>query len=172
VDFVSTLIAGAAATGASVFFLGGEEGTAPEAARRAKVQHPSLQIAGVLEPPRRKLSDLPTAEIIETVRRSGARILLVALGHPKQDQWIAANAQATGVSVAVGVGCTFDLIAGRVSRAPRFIQALGLEWIFRFIHEPLRLGPRYVSDGWYLLAVLLPHTVVQRLKWRPNATLV
>jgi N-acetylglucosaminyldiphosphoundecaprenol N-acetyl-beta-D-mannosaminyltransferase len=96
------------------------------------------------------------------LEESGADILLVAFGHPKQDKWIARNRHRLPVSVAVGVGCTFDLIAGRRTRAPRWMRRTGLEWLFRLVHEPGRLGLRYFLDGWCLLTVFLPMTVRQR----------
>jgi N-acetylglucosaminyldiphosphoundecaprenol N-acetyl-beta-D-mannosaminyltransferase len=161
-DMVPQLAAAAAAEGASVFFLGGEEGNAAVAAERLSATYPGLIVAGVHQPPRASLDEMDDDDIIERVASSGADVLLVALGHPKQDKWIARNRERLPVSVAIGVGCTFDLIAGRRTRAPGWMRRTGLEWLFRLIHEPGRLGFRYLLDGWCLLTVFVPMTLRQR----------
>jgi N-acetylglucosaminyldiphosphoundecaprenol N-acetyl-beta-D-mannosaminyltransferase len=161
-DLVPRLAASAAATGAGIFFLGGEDGNAAAAAERLAARFPGLVVAGVYEPARAALDDMDDDDIIGRVERSGADILLVALGHPKQDKWIARNRDRLSVSVAIGVGCTFDLIAGRRTRAPRWMQRTGLEWLFRVVHEPSRLGLRYFVDAWCLLTVFVPMTLFQR----------
>jgi N-acetylglucosaminyldiphosphoundecaprenol N-acetyl-beta-D-mannosaminyltransferase len=161
-DLVPRLAASAAAAGAGIFFLGGEGGSAAVAAERLAARCPGLVVAGVHEPARAALDDLDDLDIVRRLEESGADILLVALGHPKQDKWIARNRARLPVSVAVGVGCTFDLIAGRRTRAPHWMQRTGLEWLFRLLHEPRRLGLRYVVDGWSLLSVFVPMTVRQR----------
>jgi N-acetylglucosaminyldiphosphoundecaprenol N-acetyl-beta-D-mannosaminyltransferase len=92
--------------------------------------------------------------IVEAVNRSEAGLLLVALGHPKQDQWIARNRHRLSPSVAIGVGCCFDLMAGRSRRAPAAFQRTGLEWMFRLAQEPRRLFRRYAVDGiWLVMTV-------------------
>jgi N-acetylglucosaminyldiphosphoundecaprenol N-acetyl-beta-D-mannosaminyltransferase len=161
-DMVPRLAEAAAARGASIFFLGGEEGNAAIAAERLAATYPDLEVAGVYEPPRASLDDMDDDDIIERVEKSGADVLLVALGHPKQDKWISRNRARLAVSVAIGVGCTFDLIAGRRTRAPRWMQRSGLEWLFRLVHEPGRLARRYFVDGWCLLTVFVPMTLRQR----------
>jgi len=161
-DLVPRLAASAAAAGAGIFFLGGEDGNATAAAERLAARFPGLAVAGVYEPARAALDDMDDDDIIRRVEQSGADILLVALGHPKQDKWIARNRDRLPVSVAIGVGCTFDLIAGRRTRAPRWMQRTGLEWLFRVVHEPSRLGIRYFVDAWCLLTIFVPMTLLQR----------
>jgi len=161
-DLVPRLAASAAATGARIFFLGGEDGNAAVAAERLATTNPGLVVAGVHEPPRAPLEDMDDDDIVRRIEESDADILLVALGHPKQDKWIARNRERLPVSVAVGVGCTFDLIAGRRTRAPRWMRRTGLEWLFRLVHEPSRLGLRYFIDAWCLLTVFVPMTLLQR----------
>lgn len=147
------LIAGAAAErGISVFFLGGENNAAVESARRLSTTYPLLRVAGCYEPPRSGLEDLPSAEMIQSIRESGASIVLVGLGHPKQERWIALNRGELGSSVAIGVGGCFDFITARRRRAPRWIQGAGLEWLFRLLQEPRRLSSRYARDaGWLVI---------------------
>jgi N-acetylglucosaminyldiphosphoundecaprenol N-acetyl-beta-D-mannosaminyltransferase len=161
-DLVPRLAESAAVAGAGIFFLGGEGGSAAAAAERLAARCRGLVVAGVHEPARAALDDMDDDDIVRRLEQSGADILLVALGHPKQDKWIARNRHRLPVSVAVGVGCTFDLIACRRTRAPQWMQRTGLEWLFRLLHEPRRLGLRYVVDGWCLLSVFVPMTVRQR----------
>jgi hypothetical protein len=106
--------------------------------------------------------------ILHTIARSRADILLVALGHPKQERWIDLHRGRLSVSVAIGVGCSLDLIAGRRSRAPRWMQRSGLEWLHRVLREPRRLLPRYALDAAWLLLVLAPSALLQRARQAPR----
>jgi N-acetylglucosaminyldiphosphoundecaprenol N-acetyl-beta-D-mannosaminyltransferase len=162
-DFVPDLMEESAEAGARVFFLGGENGAARAAAHRLRGKHPNLIIAGVYEPPRAALDEMDNEEILQRLADARPDILLVALGHPKQDKWIHANRGRLPVSVAIGVGCTFDLLAGHRRRAPRWMQKYGLEWFYRLVREPLRLSIRYATDAWWLVAILLPLSLHQRL---------
>jgi N-acetylglucosaminyldiphosphoundecaprenol N-acetyl-beta-D-mannosaminyltransferase len=88
--------------------------------------------------------------------------LIVALGHPKQELWIDRNKDKLQVSVAIGAGCCLDLIAGQVRRAPGWMRAVGLEWLFRLIQEPRRLAGRYATDAAWL-AWIVPGLISHRL---------
>ena len=150
-DLVPLLVREAAAAGAGVFLLGGEGGVAEAAARRLSNELPGLR-AGWHEPPRAALDEMDTDLLVDLVDRSGAAVLLVALGNPKQELWIARNRhRLPGVAVAVGVGCVFDPWAGRVRRAPGWMQRSGLEWLHRLVAEPRRLAGRFARDGAWLL---------------------
>jgi exopolysaccharide biosynthesis WecB/TagA/CpsF family protein len=161
-DFVPHLAEAATEAGASVFFLGGENGAAAAAAHVMQKRIPGLRVGGVYEPARAALEDIDTVEIVRRLDETKPDILFVAFGHPKQDLWIAANRDRLPVSVAIGVGCTFDLIAGQRRRAPAWMQRAGLEWLFRVSNEPSRLAKRYAIDGYWLLAVLFPLSLQQR----------
>jgi exopolysaccharide biosynthesis WecB/TagA/CpsF family protein len=169
------LIAGAAADrGASVFFLGGESRAAEESARRLSVRFPKLKVAGFYEPPRAAVEDLPNAEMVRLVRESGAEIVLVGLGHPKQERWIAQNRAQLGASVAIGVGGCFDFISTRRRRAPGWLQDAGLEWLYRLAQEPRRLFTRYARDAAWLvvLAVRVVRSRRQALRGAHSTTVV
>jgi N-acetylglucosaminyldiphosphoundecaprenol N-acetyl-beta-D-mannosaminyltransferase len=155
-DIVPRLVAMAAQSGARVFFLGGEAGVAESAARTLKVRLPDLVIAGWYEPPRARIEEMDNDAIVDRVNRSGADLLLVAFGNPKQEKWIDRYRDRLHVSVTIGVGCCFDLIAGRVQRAPRWMQRVGLEWFYRLLHEPRRLFSRYLRDLGWLTVLALP----------------
>ena len=142
-DLVPLLLALAALRGYRVFFLGATSVSAADAVRRLKQEHPGLIIAGQYSPPFGPFND---EEIIERIRAARPDILLVALGCPKQEKWIAAHYNALGVPVSGGVGATIDFIARRRTRAPLWMQRVGLEWAFRLACEPRRLFPRYSRD--------------------------
>ncbi|MBN1562722.1 MAG: WecB/TagA/CpsF family glycosyltransferase [Anaerolineae bacterium] len=134
-DGVPLIAQRAAREGWSLYLLGAAPGIAEQAAARLIEQNPGLQIVGTYAG-----SPAPEEEdaIIERVNASGADILLVAYGAPRQDEWIARNRERLAVSVAMGVGGTFDFVAGVVPRAPRWMQRLALEWLFRLIRQPWR----------------------------------
>lgn len=152
-DLVPALLEEAARTGARVFFLGGEDGAALAAATRLAERYPSLVVAGTYEPPRAAIDDMNNAEILSRIAEAQPDLLLVALGHPKQERWIDLHREQLPVSVAIGVGCVLDLIAGRRRRAPRWMQEIGLEWAYRLAHEPRRLFARYFIDAAWLLPI-------------------
>ena len=164
-DLVPRLVERAAAEGLPVFFLGGENGAARTAADRLLAQHPGLQVS-VYEPPRAALEDMDDDEIFRRLGEAQPAILLVAFGHPKQEKWIHRHGDRLPM-VSMGVGCSFDLIAGQRGRAPMWMQHGGLEWAYRVVHEPVRLTRRYVTDGLWLLVVFFPTTLYQRLLRRP-----
>ncbi len=149
-DLVPRLGEEAARRGWRVFFLGAAPGIAERTATLLSERHPELPVAGYY-------AGSPAVEeeagIIRRVRASNADLLLVAYGAPKQDLWLMRNLARTGASVGIGVGGSFDFVAGVSRRAPRWIQRLGLEWLHRLIQEPWRWRrqlalPRFV---WQIL---------------------
>lgn len=149
-DLVPLALSRLAAMRARVFLLGGERAVALDAGQRLVAAYPGLVIAGHCEPPLAAIDRMPNRSIIRLIQTARPDVLLVALGNPKQELWIARHRQALGVSVAIGVGCTLDLLAGNLRRAPRWMQESGLEWLFRLAQEPRRLFTRYVTDGLWL----------------------
>jgi N-acetylglucosaminyldiphosphoundecaprenol N-acetyl-beta-D-mannosaminyltransferase len=97
-------------------------------------------------PPFRPLTEAEDEEVVEAIRASGARILFVGLGCPKQERWMAAHKGRVD-AVMLGVGAAFDLHAGRVPQAPAWMQRMGLEWFFRLLQEPGRLWSRYLRHN-------------------------
>ena len=153
-DIVPALLAEAAKGGHRVFLLGGENGVAAAAGAKLEAMCPGLVVAGTFEPPRAAAEDMDNAEILARIAEARPDVLLVAFGHPKQERWIDLNRDQLQVSVAIGVGCVFDLIAGRSRRAPRWMQNAGLEWSYRLGQEPRRLLGRYVRDAAWLLPLM------------------
>lgn len=116
-----------------VFLLGGAPGVAETAAQRLLSVGPGIHIAGTHDG---YFKD--DAEIVDKVKASGANVLLVALGFPRQELWLTRHGAACGVQVGIGVGGTLDVLSGRVQRAPRVFQKLGLEWFYRLTLQPSR----------------------------------
>lgn len=134
-DGVPLIAQRAAREGWRLYLLGAAPGVAEQAAARLTGQNPGLQIAGVYAG-----SPAPAEAdaIIERVNASRADILLVAYGAPRQDLWIAQHRDRLAVPVAMGVGGTFDFIAGIVPRAPRWMRRAALEWLYRLVRQPWR----------------------------------
>lgn len=124
------------------FLLGGSEETLTSLRSAIALRHPSAEIVGWLSPPFRPLSDAERAEQDAMIRNSGANIVWVGLGTPKQDFEAARLARDVGVT-AIAVGAAFDFSAGTLRQAPEWMGHLGLEWLFRFAMEPRRLWRRY-----------------------------
>jgi len=118
-----------------VYFLGAAEGVAQQAASALQVKNPHLKIAGTF-------SGHPNdSTLIERINAAKPHLLLVAFGAPKQDMWIDQHLKnLPTVRVAMGVGGTFDFLAGKIKRAPAFMRSLGLEWLWRLLQEPRRIG--------------------------------
>lgn len=157
-DLFPALSARAAKEGLSIFLLGGDPGTAEESARVLRERHPELRIAGTACPAFGFERD-PEANdrIVAQVRDAGTDILFVALGSPKQEEWIARHRAACGAKLSIGVGISFSFLCGQVSRAPRWMQRVGMEWLHRLAQEPGRLWKRYLWDD-----AVFPRLVLQQ----------
>ena len=119
-----------------IFLLGAEPGITEKVARKLADSDPPLEVAGVHHG---YFADEESPTIIEQIRAARPDVLLVGLGAPRQDIWIAAHLEELRVPVCIGVGGTFDVLAGKVKRAPKIWRRLGLEWLFRLISEPARI---------------------------------
>lgn len=140
VDLFGRLVAMAAKRGFPVFFLGGTEEVAAKVCAKLKAQFPALKVAGS----HHGYFWDNEQEVVENIRTSGARLLFVAITSPKKEAFIERWKQQLGVDFVMGVGGTFDVIAGKVRRAPRWMQMAGMEWVFRVIQEPRRMWRRYL----------------------------
>jgi N-acetylglucosaminyldiphosphoundecaprenol N-acetyl-beta-D-mannosaminyltransferase len=145
----------AAAKGHRLFLLGGAEGIADEAARKMKERYPGLIIAGTACPPFRELTPEEESELFAKIRDSHSQILIIALSQPKGELWLARNCEKLMIPVCVQLGASLDFVAGKVVRAPRFLQRTGLEWAFRLAQEPRRLFGRYARNAMFLMRMLL-----------------
>jgi len=135
----------AAAEGRSVFFLGAEPGVAEQAARRQKERLPGLHIAGTHHG---YFAPEDESKVVDAIRASGAHILLVAMGAPRQELFLYRHRERLGVRVGLGVGGSFDVWAGRVKRAPNWVQRAKVEWLYRLLSDPRRLRRQWALP-WY-----------------------
>jgi N-acetylglucosaminyldiphosphoundecaprenol N-acetyl-beta-D-mannosaminyltransferase len=141
VDLFQAFAERAAAHGWPIFLLGAREASVKGAVETLASRHPSLRIAGYRNG---YFDPAESPAIAESIRRSGAAILFVAMGSPGQERWIAEHLGSTGVRFALGVGGSFDHVSGLAARAPRWMQRAGLEWLYRLMREPRRLWRRYL----------------------------
>jgi N-acetylglucosaminyldiphosphoundecaprenol N-acetyl-beta-D-mannosaminyltransferase len=149
-DLIFALSAAAAQNGYRLFLVGGAEQVAAEAARRLGALYPGLQVVGTECPPFREWTAAEEADLIARIRAARPDLLLTAFTMPKGERWLAARAAALGVPVVVNVGAAIDFAAGRIRRAPRWMQRSGLEWAFRLVREPRRLFSRYARNAWFI----------------------
>lgn len=133
----------AAALGVPVRFFGNAPEVLHDLTAILVRRYPTLRVAYACSPPFRPLTPVEDQRVVESINRSGARLLFVGLGAPKQEQWMAAHRGTIG-AVMLGVGAAFDFLAGRKRQAPQLLQRLGLEWLFRLLHEPRRLWRRWL----------------------------
>lgn len=144
-SLVSTLSAGAAERDRSLYLVGGDEGTAEAAAKELRRRHPALRIVGTECPPWGFEADPAQLQAIhERIEKARPDIVYVALGCPKQERVIQHVRSAAPQAWYLGVGISFSYLCGRVKRAPRWMRAAGLEWVYRLAQEPGRLFQRYV----------------------------
>ena len=154
-DLIYDLCERSARDGRRIFLLGGAEGVADAAAGRLTHLFPGLRIAGTACPPHRE----PTAEehdlLVGRIAAAKPDLLFVAFGQPKGEFWIDRNLDRLGVPVCVQVGASLDFVAGRVRRAPRWVQKIGMEWLYRISTDPKRLAPRYARNLAFLTRKVL-----------------
>jgi N-acetylglucosaminyldiphosphoundecaprenol N-acetyl-beta-D-mannosaminyltransferase len=153
-DILPEILRRAASLNKSVYFYGTTEKLLKAIVRRAKKDFPALKVAGYLSPPfKEKLSNEETAVIRKRIKDAEPDLIMVALGCPKQEKWMAENKDAIGVCM-LGLGQAFHIYGGIERRSPRWMQKLSLEWIFRLMQEPRRLWKRYAfTNGYFMLLV-------------------
>jgi N-acetylglucosaminyldiphosphoundecaprenol N-acetyl-beta-D-mannosaminyltransferase len=153
-DLIFRLSEQAAAKGHRMFFLGGAEGVAQAAADRLTTMYPGLQIVGIECPPFRPATPEEEVALLARIEAAQPDILFVAFGQPKGERWIIRHLDHWSVPVSVQVGASLDFAAGRVSRAPRWMQKIGLEWAYRLSLEPRRLAGRYAKNALFIAKML------------------
>jgi N-acetylglucosaminyldiphosphoundecaprenol N-acetyl-beta-D-mannosaminyltransferase len=157
VDLAEQLCAESARRGYGVYFYGAAPGVAEDAAETMRGRYPGCSIVGTAD----GFQNTPEqqAALLSDIQAKRPAVLLVAMGIPKQEKWISDHLQQLGVSVCMGVGGTFDVFSGRVSRAPGWMQRNGLEWLYRLWKNPKKYT-KVAALPWFVLRVLTR----QRLK--------
>jgi N-acetylglucosaminyldiphosphoundecaprenol N-acetyl-beta-D-mannosaminyltransferase len=136
-DLSKELCKAAAEDGFSIYLFGAKPGVAEQAAHNLCELFPTLKIAGTRDG---YFKDSENDEIVSKIKESGAKVILVAFGIPKQEKWIRNYLEKTGANVAIGVGGTFDVFSGNIKRAPEWMQKHGLEWLFRLIQDGSKIS--------------------------------
>jgi N-acetylglucosaminyldiphosphoundecaprenol N-acetyl-beta-D-mannosaminyltransferase len=158
IDLIERLACRAAGEGVGLYLLGSSLCVVQECAARLRERHPTLRV---------DVADgyFDAEEAVgraDAVRRSGARLLVVGMGVPRQERFIDEQWERLGVGMAIGVGGSFEVMAGRKRRAHPVIQAIGMEWMFRLVQEPRRLFWRYLSTN-LQFGALLARQLMRRL---------
>jgi N-acetylglucosaminyldiphosphoundecaprenol N-acetyl-beta-D-mannosaminyltransferase len=145
-DLTPMLLAEAARLGIAVGFYGGAPEVLDALVRKVAVDYPGLKVAYAKSPPFRELTSDEDEAITQEIGDSGAKILFVGLGCPKQERWMAEHCHRL-TPVMLGVGAAFDFLTGNKPQAPRWMMRAGLEWLFRLATEPRRLWLRYLKHN-------------------------
>jgi len=141
------------------YLLGGAEGIPERLATRLTEQFPGLSIAGAYSPPFRPPTPEEDAAIVADILASGADIVWIGLGCPKQERWMAEHKAALPGVILIGVGAAFNFHVGTIRRAPIWMRKNGLEWLHRLLSEPRRLWRRYLVDAPRFASLSLLETV-------------
>jgi N-acetylglucosaminyldiphosphoundecaprenol N-acetyl-beta-D-mannosaminyltransferase len=160
-----SLIAGE--KGFSFFFLGAKEGVAEKLSDELKRKFPTLKVAGTYSPPfAEQFSTDENEKMIAIINAVHPDVLWVSLTAPKQDYWIYEHFEKLNVKIAIGIGGAFEVTAGLIPRAPRWMQQLGFEWLYRLLREPRRMFYRYVIEA----PRFIPLILLQKIKLLFNGT--
>ena len=160
VDLMAHLLAGAGAQRLRVYFLGARREVVTALAETSRVRYPGIEIAGFRDG---YFGPEDHQAIVEEIRASGAHMLFVGMPTPFKETWCERHQQRLEVPVIMGVGGSFDVLAGFVWRAPRWLQAMGLEWFWRLLMEPRRLWKRYLTTNVEFIWLAGREIVVRRL---------
>ncbi len=144
-----------------IYFYGSTPSTLEKLQSRLQQMFPNLIIAGSHAPPFRHLTEAEEREDIQRIHESGAKIVFVSLGCPKQEEWMARQ-QGKLQAVMMGVGAAFSFHSGEVSQSPRWMMKFGLEWLYRLTQEPQRLWKRYFINNPTFVLLLARQLLTQK----------
>lgn len=166
-DLMVNLCQHSVAYGFSHFLYGGVPGVAEELKREMEMRFPGLKIVGTYTPPFRPLSDLEVSDVQRHIRAVRPDFFWVGLSTPKQERFMAQYVSILPeTKIFIGVGAAFDLLTGRIRQAPRWMQGVGLEWLFRLTQEPRRLATRYlVNNPLFLLRIFYQFTGLKKYRF-------
>lgn len=168
VDLFEGLMAQCASRGLKPFLLGATPAVLSAAKRKLLRRYPSLELAGSHHG---YFSAEQEGQICDLIRASNAHCLFIAMPTPRKEQFMHRHRDALGVPFVMGVGGTFDVVAGHVRRAPALVQRAGLEWAYRMMQEPHRLAGRYLRTNVIFAGLLVRHLLGQLANAAAKATL-
>jgi N-acetylglucosaminyldiphosphoundecaprenol N-acetyl-beta-D-mannosaminyltransferase len=166
IDLIPLLCERAAEFDLPVYLLGGYPGSAAASAALLMDRFPKLRVSGVGCPPK-GFDESPEllTQVLRSIAKADPAIIFVAFGAPKQEYFIQQHIKALGIPVAIGVGGSFELLAGIRKRAPQWMQSVGMEWAYRLAQEPRRLAKRYLVGNsvfsYYALRYLLSEEALE-----------
>ena len=149
-DLTCALLERLSKTGDGVFLFGAKPGVAETAKKNLEEKYPGIVVSGTRNG---YFKEADEAEIVAEINKSGAKLLLVCLGAPKQEKWIASHKAELKVNLCMGVGGTLDVLAGAAKRAPEIFIKLNLEWAYRILKNPSRIG-RFAALPKFVIEVL------------------
>jgi N-acetylglucosaminyldiphosphoundecaprenol N-acetyl-beta-D-mannosaminyltransferase len=167
VDLMARLLTAAAENQLRVYFLGAKSEVVTALVERSRAQHPGLEIAGFRDGYFRPEDHL---SIVEEIRASGAHMLFVGMPTPFKETWCERHRQRLQVPVIVGVGGSFDVLAGFIKRAPSRMQSLGLEWFWRLLMEPRKLWKRYLTTNSEFIWLAGQEIIARRLRLQATSS--
>jgi N-acetylglucosaminyldiphosphoundecaprenol N-acetyl-beta-D-mannosaminyltransferase len=163
VDLMNGVLRLCAVKGFRPYFLGARQDVLQRAIANTVARYPALSFAGwrhgYFEP-------REEADVVAAIASSRADCLFIGMPTPRKERFLARHVHSLGVPFVMGVGGGLDVLAGRVRRAPRFVQIMGMEWLYRTIQEPLRLGPRYVKTNLAFVGILAMAHLTKRSSTR------
>jgi len=138
--------------GYKIFLLGAAPGIAEKTKEILEKRHSGIKVVGTFSPSFGFENDVDeNRKIVSIIKKANPDVLFIALGHPKEEEWILKYRNEIKVPVSIGIGATFDFISGKLRRAPKWLQTIGLEWFFRICQEPRRLWKRYLIGNTYFI---------------------
>lgn len=163
IDLMLELIKLAAAKGYRVYFLGAKEEVIKKVTKIFSCQYPALKIAGYRNG---YWNDEENEQVVNQIKNSGADILFVGISSPKKEYWLAENLCNIDLPFSMGVGGSFDVVAGLTKRAPLWMQKAGLEWFYRLCQEPGRMWKRYVFGNINFIWLVLKDLTGIKPDWK------
>jgi N-acetylglucosaminyldiphosphoundecaprenol N-acetyl-beta-D-mannosaminyltransferase len=164
-DILPDLLQKAERSGRSVYFYGGEQKCLDLIEARARKEFPDLRIAGLYSPPYRALSEEEKAEDIDRIRKSGADLVFVSLGCPRQEKWMAESVKKLNACF-LGLGQAFTVYAQLERRLPSWMRTLCLEWTYRLFQEPGRLWRRYLTTNSEFLFMTMKYAISPKQEFK------
>jgi N-acetylglucosaminyldiphosphoundecaprenol N-acetyl-beta-D-mannosaminyltransferase len=166
-ELMARACARAADSGQRFYLYGGRnQGALVQLALNLRTRYPGIRIVGGYSPPHRPLSDEEEDQIAREINATGADVVWVGIGVPKQEKWMAAMRGRLDAPLLIGVGAAFDFHAGLVPQAPPRLQSAGLEWLYRLVQEPRRLWRRYLRYNPRFVAAFARQFATHRLRTR------
>ena len=170
-DLLPDLLVKCSSENLPVYFYGGTQTMLDKTDEFVKRNYPDLKVAGMYSPPFRKLTDAEDQEIVDTINDSGAKIVFVVLGCPKQEKWMASMKGRIN-ALMIGIGGALPVMVGMQKRAPKWIQNAGMEWGYRLAQDPKRLAKRYFVTNSIFIYLLVFEKIKLSFMPRPFPSVV